>query len=148
MKSEQQKFKEQSTIKDFVALCVPSMEPDSYTFLVEKLIPFLRDARGLLDYDLVDEYDGKLHLHDTDGNKVRLLTDGECADYIWGKDPKRELTPLEQCLLDSLHMIKDTATSYDSVYHEHEMPAGCISSDSLFIVLAEIRKHFDKLGVK
>ncbi len=41
-----------------------------------------------IDYNLVSEHDGKWHLHDTDGNKVRLLTDKECADYIWGKDSK------------------------------------------------------------
>jgi hypothetical protein len=88
LKTEKQKTKEQMIIAQFKELCISSIEPDSYTFLVEKIIPLLRDARGLLDYDLVDSGDEGLYLKDTDGNKVRSLTVDESADYIWGKDER------------------------------------------------------------
>ena len=89
MSDRVQRAKEQEVIKAFINLCVPSVEPDSYTFLVEKIIPLLREARGLLDYDLVVNQEGKLYLRTEDSDQVlRQLTDAEDADYIWGTDGK------------------------------------------------------------
>jgi hypothetical protein len=90
--------------------------------------------------------DGKYWRCDSQGKKQRLLTDKECADYIWGLPPIK-LTPIEKYVVSSLHVLQDVADSYDKVYEEHEMPAGCVTSDSLPIFLTGLRKLLKEKGV-
>lgn len=87
-KRAETKAKEKQAIEEFRAMCEESVEPDSYSFLVDKIIPQLEMSRHLqLDYkidpDFVDNFDGKWWLCDANGNKVRMLTDKESAEHIW-----------------------------------------------------------------
>lgn len=88
MKTEEKKAEEQNIIQKFLELCVPSLEPDLYTVLADSIVPVLKETRGLISYDLVIVRDGKHWLTNHTGTLDRLLTDIECANYIWLADPK------------------------------------------------------------
>lgn len=47
MKTAETQEKEEGTIKDFLDMCIPSINPDLYSYLVDKIIPTLRMSRGL-----------------------------------------------------------------------------------------------------
>jgi hypothetical protein len=87
MKTEEaKKFKEALTVADFKRLCESSLPPDVFDMLADHVIPTLTANRHIIDWDLVKVIDCKYWICDTSGDKVRMLTDSECAEYIWGKD--------------------------------------------------------------
>ena len=83
------KAEEKQIVKEFQKMCESSLEPDKYSFLMDEILPALVNTRKALkesniDWDDVEEIDGKLHLNAGIGHGLRLLTDEEAADYIWG----------------------------------------------------------------
>ena len=130
---------EQEIVEKFRLMCEQSINPDLYSTLVDRIIPALTVSRKALanaKRDAEEVKDGKL--------QAKTVVEAHYSDKCDLLEKKLiRLTSLEKCIVEHLDIIKETALSYDKVYVEHEVPGGCITSDGLFIVLSEIRKHIE-----
>jgi hypothetical protein len=98
---EIKKFKEAALVADFKRLCEASLPPDAFDILVDNIIPTLVANRHIIDWDLVKVIDCRYWICDMSGDKVRMLTDSECAEYIWGKGEADLLADCLQECIDS-----------------------------------------------